>query len=141
LADDDFEWFDTTSNKFAVTSEAAKRLSKRIYGKIGIGEPYKRANGVTYYDLGFPLTAFVLEARGYPVYVGEFACPENTAAYEGIPVVATWSEFVEPDFTNDVEFDIKFNPSRRTNSSPDPRNDKEIIKAVAQLFHGTNNAR
>jgi len=131
LADEDFLFYNTQSQQFAITAQAARRLCRKLQEKSGFYEPRL----FTWSD-----TPFVLEALGERVYVGMFSTDTSSAQYAEIPVIKHESGVIGNPIDY-VKFDIGFQtapfPSISKHSS-DPRNDKRVVEAVRRLFPVTN---
>jgi hypothetical protein len=115
LADHDFTSYNTKPGEFFIKAEAAKRLSQRVCGDLGLGCGFD-----------FPDAPFVLKAVNERIYVGVFSSTFSSRTY-GCPVVMAVHIFIPASSTNDVGFG--FAPAF---------DDKRISAAVAKLSLITN---
>ena len=155
LGDTDFVAFDTTSDTFTLTAEAAKRLvitlAHREVNFVSSGETFNAWDGGD--------TPFVLSAAGEAIYVGVFHSPFSSHMYAGVPVIAPCGCFAVKTGTNAVfQIDLGFSSPRQGVDEltlgpsgwfstdqflkdylrkTDVRKDRRIGRAVQELFaHG-----
>jgi len=130
LCDYDFVWFNTNTQQFAITADAARRLIRRLGG-----EPPAVKSWVD--------TWFVFKAEGRRVYTGVFSTRLLSLGWLRTPVITPLTLALPTQSKETVGFGISFHdPSvpAGAKSPLDPCYDKEIVEAVAKLFLATNSS-